>query len=160
MVSDEELKKYKKIFENYKGKLRVNRIDGVMLLQYLQAKYVLFEIYEQEALQVVIDSVNWNIVHQEKLPENTSPIPRCFYLEKVGNGEKFYNCRNNDEVDRIFIGIDMVTGFFTVEGSTLLYDELNAIRGVDEKDLQNYVIVAQYIMALEKLNMLDASIKD
>ncbi len=42
----------------------------------------------------------------------------------------------------------------------MLYDELNAIRGLDEKDLQNFVIVAQYIEALQKFNMLDKVITE
>ena len=49
------------------------------------------------------------------------------------------------------VGIDTVTGFFTVEGSTLLWDELCAARGLDEKDVQNAVSVAQYVAARERL---------
>ncbi len=128
------------------------------MLDYLQTHYVLTEIYEEEALEVVRDNVVMNEYNKEKLPAHTLPVPKAFYLENLGNGKKFYCSENKDDNDiwddgivRIYIGIDTITGFYTVEGSTMLYDELNAIRGLDEKDLQNYVVVAQYIEALEKL---------
>ena len=41
-----------------------------------------------------------------------------------------------------------------VQGSTLLWDELCAFQGLDERDLQNYVITAQYIRALERVGKL------
>lgn len=40
---------------------------------------------------------------------------------------------------------------FTGEGSTSLWDELCAFRGVDEQDLQNYVIMAQYVNAVKRI---------
>ncbi len=162
MPTDAEIEQWKHIFEKYKGKLKPNRISGTELLNYLQKHYILTEIYDTEALKVVCDNVMMNEIYKEKLPINTSPIPKAFYLENSGNGEKFYCCEAKDsegiwggDITRIFIGVDTVTGFYTVEGSTMLHDELNAIRGLDEKDLQNFVIVAQYIEALQKFNMLD-----
>lgn len=47
-----------------------------------------------------------------------------------------------------------------VEGSTLLWDELCAFCGVDDKDLQNYVIVAQYVDVLKRLGKLEAVINE
>lgn len=51
---------------------------------------------------------------------------------------------------RIFVGLDLASGYFQVEGSTMLWDELCCLQGLDEKDLQNAVIVAQYILALRR----------
>ena len=45
----------------------------------------------------------------------------------------------------------------TVEGSTLLWDELRAFQGLDEKDLQNFVMVAQYLEAQERMNRTGGS---
>ncbi len=162
MVTNTELEQWKYIFEKYKCKLKPNRISGIELLNYLNKKYVLTEIYDKKMLNVICDNIIMNECYKEKLPLNTSPIPKAFYLENIGNGKNVYSFKNienkelwGDDITRIFIGIDTVTGFCTVEGSTILYDELNAIRGLDEKDLQNYVVVAQYIEALQKFNMLD-----
>ena len=37
---------------------------------------------------------------------------------------------------------NVVTGFFMVEGSTMLWDELCAVRGLDERDLKNVVSIS------------------
>ncbi len=156
------IEQYKDTFEKYNDKLKPNRISGVELLNYLQTHYVLTEIYDEKAINAVRDNILMNDIYIEKLPVNTPPNPKAFYLENIGEGEKFYSAENKDsediwggEITRIFVGIDTVTGFFTVEGSTMLHDELIAIRGLNEKELQNFVVVAQYIEAMQKLNMLD-----
>ena len=40
----------------------------------------------------------------------------------------------------------------------MLWDELCAFQGVDEKDLENYVVVADYIRALKRFGKLDNAI--
>ena len=42
----------------------------------------------------------------------------------------------------------------------MLWDELCAFRGVDEKDLKKCVVVAQYIDALKRFGKLDSVIRD
>ena len=37
----------------------------------------------------------------------------------------------------------------------MLSDELTAFQGLDEKDIQNYVCVAEYITCLKRFDMLD-----
>ncbi len=162
MPTDTMFKQWRHTFEKYKDRLYPNRISGTELLSYIKKQYVLTELYDENALNTVVDNVVMNETYKEKLPFNTLPVPKVFYLENSGNGVKFYRPENKDSneiwggnITRIFIGVDVITGFFTVEGSTMLYDELNAIRGLDEKDLQNYVVVAEYINALKKFNMLD-----
>ena len=48
-------------------------------------------------------------------------------------------------------------GSGTAEGSTLLWDELRAFQGLDEKDLQNSVMVAQYLEVQERMNRTGGS---
>lgn len=81
---------------------------------------------------------------REKLPENVEPEPISFYVENEGKGRALYKGRNKK--NKIFVGLDLATGYFTVEGSERLWNELFLFRGLDERDLKNYVIVAQYIM--------------
>ena len=148
---------WKSIWSQYKKKLKPNRKTGEELLQYLQDKYVLTEIYDKNAYDAVIGNITMNAPNAEKLPEGAVPVPRTFFLENIGNGETLYQDENKDSVDvwggditRIFVGIDTVTGFFMVEGSTMLWDELYAFRGLDKKDLENYVCVAEYIKSLKR----------
>lgn len=158
----ELLDEWKAVWEQYKDSLRPNRKTGAELLTYLQSKYPLTEIFDKKALDVVSETVTLNEHLTEKLPVGQSPVPRAFFLENTGNGRRFYLAENSDspdlwgsELTRIFVGVDLSSGFYTVEGSTLLWDELCAFRGVDEKDLQNYVITAQYISALKRIGKGD-----
>ncbi|ODM25015.1 hypothetical protein [Acetivibrio mesophilus] len=157
----EILGEWKSIWMQYKDILKPNRKSGQELLEYLQNKYILTEIHEKRATDAIIYNVTMNKVYEEKLPEGKTPIPRAFYLENAGNGEVFYRDENKDSMDiwggditKIFVGIDEVTGFFMVEGSTMLWDEMCAFCGVDEKDLQNFVCVAEYINALKRFDLL------
>ncbi len=130
--TNEMLLQWKAIYEQYKNELTPNRISGEELLFYLQSNYNLVEIFDENALNVVTGNILLNDIYKERLPYNVMPNPRCFYI------------------DSFFVGIDLVTGFFTVEGSASLFDELTAVRGIDEKDLENFVITAQYVQAIIK----------
>lgn len=156
------LQEYKKIWKTYKDILKPNRKTGVELLAYLQENYVLTEIYDQDVLDAITYNTTMNIPYAEKLAEGTPPIPKAFILEDTGNGKKFYRDENKDAIDvwgeniaKILIGIDISSGYYMLEGSTLLWDELCAFQGLDEMDLQNYVCVAEYILALKKFGKLD-----
>lgn len=157
----EMLDEWKSIWIKYKGILKPNRKTATELLEYLQGKYVLTEIHDEYAANAVINNVTMNEPFAEKLPKNTAPVPRTFILENSGNGTTLYLDENKDlpdvwggNITGIFVGIDMVSGFFMVEGSTMLWDELYAFRGLDEKDLQNYVCVAEYINSLKRFGLL------
>jgi len=92
---------------------------------------------------------------REKLPEGVEPNPVAFYLENEGEGKKIY--QNQDEMfkgRKIFIGVDLASGYFMVEGSSMLWDELCAFQGLDAKDIENYYCVAQYISCLKRFNKL------
>ena len=74
-----------------------------------------------------------------ELPPGTAPKPVCGIIEPVGAGEALY--REQDACFagiEIFVGIDLTTGYFVVEGSSRLWDELYAFRGLNERDLENY----------------------
>lgn len=157
----EMLEDWKSVWMQYKDVLKPNRRSGMELLEYLQNKYILAEIYEKEATDSIIHNVTMNKVYAEKLPAGIIPVPRAFILENTGNGEIFYRDENKDPIDiwgrditRIFVGIDEVTGFFTVEGSTMLWDEMCVFRGIDEKDLRNFVCVSEYINSLKRFDLL------
>ncbi len=153
----ETLEKWKALWEKQKDVLKPNRKSGKEILSYLESNYPLTEIFDKDALDVVSENVLENEHYAEKL-HGKHPVPKAFYLENSGKGKKFYLAENKDdfsvwgeEITRIFVGIDITSGFFTVEGSTLLWDELCAFRGVDEADLQNYVATIMYLQAKERM---------
>ena len=53
-------------------------------------------------------------------------------------------------------GVELESGFFCIEGSSLLWDELYVFRGLDENDIQNYICVAEYISCLNKFGLLES----
>lgn len=161
------LEEWNLIWKRYKDVLKPNRKSGAEVLSYLQSHYILTEIDDENALSCISESVKENEYLAEKLPEGASTIPRAFYLENAGNGRKFYLPENKDDTDvwgdiisKIFVGVELSSGSYQVEGSTMLWDELCAFQGIDEKDLKNYVVVADYINSLKRFGKLNTVISE
>lgn len=160
--STKQLEEWKSTWLQYKERIQPNRKTGLELLEYLQSQYSLTEIFDADALDAIRYAVTMNEQRTEKLPKGTAPIPRAFYLNNSGQGKKFYLSENKDDpkiwggdITRIFVGIDLSSGFYLVEGSTMLWDELCCFQGIDAKDLQNYVTVAQYVNALQRFGQMN-----
>ncbi|MDO5547520.1 MAG: hypothetical protein Q4F79_03450 [Eubacteriales bacterium] len=158
----EMLDEWKHIWLQYRDRLSPNRKSGMELVDYLQNNYVLTEISDRRAAEAVFYNVMRNPPFAEKLPFGAEPVPRTFYLENRGKGRRFYQPENKDpydlwggDVTRIFVGVDQTTGYYMVEGSAMLWDELCAFRGLDERDLNNYACVAQYINSLRRFGWLN-----
>lgn len=137
------------------------------MLNYLQSKYTLTEIFDKDALDAITFNVTMNAHDAEKLPEGSVPAPRAFYVENTENDNPLYAPQNKDSLDlwggditRIFVGIEIESGIYMVEGSTMLWDELCAFQGLDEKDLKNYVCVASYINSLKRFGVLETIVPE
>ncbi len=160
-ITEEQLQQWRKIYEEHKNVLQPNRRTGAELLHYLRDRYVLTPIESAEALRCISDNVMHNEYHAEKLPAGALPHSVAFYLKNEGAGKRFYSTQNKDDVEvwggditRIFVGVDLASGFYLVEGSTLLWDELCAFQGLDERDLQNFAVVAMYVESVERIKLL------
>lgn len=161
-LTEAMIEEWKSLWVNYKDKLQPNRKSGGEVLNYLQNRYEVTEFYDKEYQDIITYNIVMNEVHAEKLPANIKPIPKVFFIENVEKNKVLYEQKNrdhNEEVDdedtKIVVGIDMVSGYYYVEGSSYLYDELCAYRGLDEIDLQNYVLVGEYIKSLKRFNLLN-----
>lgn len=151
----EMIKEWKKVWNEYKDKLLPNRKSGKEVVEYLKSKYSLDELHDDNAKQVVIKNVLYNKIYRDKLPTGAEPSSVTFIVKNQANSESLYE--NQDEifkVNKIFVGVELESGFFCVEGSSQLWDELYAFRGLDEKDIQNYFCVAEYISCLKKFGRL------
>ncbi|MFL0252582.1 hypothetical protein ACJDT4_19395 [Clostridium neuense] len=152
------IEEYKEIWNEYKDKLYPNRKSGKEVVEYLKNKYLLKELHDDNARLTVIDNVLHNKPYAEKLSIGAKPHAVNFFIEDEGNGKFLYE--NQDEIFKegnIFVGVELESGFFCVEGSSLLWDELYAFRGLDEKDIQNYFCVGEYISCLKKYKYHKAS---
>ncbi len=155
-ATPEMLEAWKATWNEYKDILLPNRKEGADIVAYLSNNYSVIETYDKEALQMVTENILNNKPLAEKIPVGKTPSPVAFFVKNSGKGKTLYE--NQDEVFKgikIFAGVDLISGFFCVEGSSMLWDELCAFRGLDEKDLQNPYCVAEYISCLKRFGLLN-----
>ena len=154
----EMIEKWKNIYKQYKDRLCPNKKSIAELLNYLNQKYQLTEIFDKK-LDFIIKGNAAESPFLEYKPKKDMLKSRGFYVNNSGAGEILYE--NQDEIfegSKIIVGIEYETNFFLVEGSSFLHDELTAFHGLNEKELLNYFAVAQYISCLSKFGMLDSVI--
>ena len=154
--TSEMVEKWKEVWLEYKDKLKPNRKSGKEVVEYLKSKYLMAELNDDNAKQLVIENLLNNKPLADKLPRGVEPSVVTFVIENKGNGQFLYE--NQDEIFKgikVFVGIELRSGYFYVEGSSLLWDELYAFQGLDEKDIQNYFCVVEYIYCLKKFGLLE-----
>ena len=135
----------------HKGSLSPNRKKAAEIEAYLKAKYPLTTLTDPVALAVVTENVLSNECFAEKLSQGQKPQPVAFTVQNNGSARALY--RGQDDIFKgltIMVGLDMATGYFVVEGSSHLWDELFYFRGLDSQDIENSFLVAQYIECREK----------
>lgn len=128
-ATPEMVKKWKKIYDERRDTLTPNRKTGKEVEEYLRQHYSVTPVNTEDENQKVIYNIMHNRVFYEKLPKGVMPSPVTYYIQE----------------HEAFVGIDLVSGYFCVEDSEKLYDELFAFRGLDEIDLENIFMVAEYI---------------
>jgi hypothetical protein len=155
-ATPEMLEAWKATWNEYKDILLPNRKEGAEIVAYLSDNYLVTEIYDDEALKMVTENILNNKPLADKVPAGKTPSPVAFFVKDSGKGKTLYE--NQDEVfkgSKIFVGVDLASGFFCVEGSSMLWDELYVFRGLDEKDIQNPYCVAEYISCLKRFGLLN-----
>lgn len=156
----EMIQAWKAAWNQYKDKLRLGRKSGAEMAGYLAGRYPLRPVEEETAKQAVIDNVIHNQPFAGKLPEGAAPSPVVFVVKNSAAGTSLYE--NQDEIFKgcaITVGIDLASGYYCVEGSSLLWDELCAFQGLDEKDLLNFYSVAAYVSCLERFGLLEDGLR-
>ncbi len=133
-ISTEMMKEYKKIHKEYRPTLRPNRKSGREIDEFLHEKYSPKRMESHEFKEMIKAEVLENNYAREKLSDHSKLQIVSYIIE-----------------DNIFIGLDLYTGFFHVESEDIekmqsIYDELFVFRGLDEQDLENYFLVAQYVL--------------
>ncbi|MGE5473906.1 MAG: hypothetical protein ACM3UU_06760 [Ignavibacteriales bacterium] len=155
-ATSEMIKEWKVIYDEYKARLYPNKKAALEIIEYLKKKYPVTEQPQEELKQVVLDNVMQNECYSNKLLDGKVPVAKVFYIENSGAGQPLYE--KQDVVFKgckIIIGVELETAYFMVEGNSMLWDELFAFRGLDEDDLNNFYLVAEYITCLKKFGMLD-----
>lgn len=151
---------WKRTWGVYREKLRPGRKSGREILEYLRAKYPLTAQNGERAKQVVIGNVLNNAPFSARLPAGVSPEAAAFLVEDKEAGHDLY--AHQDAIFKgcpIFVGVELQTGYFCVEGSSLLWDTLCAFRGLDEEDLGNFYSVAEYVSCLKRFGLLEGAMR-
>ena len=135
----------------HRDRLRPNRISGPALDRYLRHAYPLAPLTDPSALRIVTENVAHNAPWASKLPPGVPPQPVAYWVRDTGAGAALYRQQEAPFQGRpIFVGIELLSGFFCVEGSSLLWDELYVRRGLDRQDLQSPYCVAEYLACLQR----------
>lgn len=126
-VTTEQLEKWQKLHNFWKGRLTANRIGGTELDKYFREKYK----------PVVNDTDNFRMIvylnSKAYSPDADISDIRTYALE-------------ND----IYVGINISTGYFHVECEDItravpIWDDLLIKRGLSSADINNYVLTGQYL---------------
>jgi hypothetical protein len=147
----EMVQSWKETYNTFRPGLKPNRKPIRDVIVYLKENYPVIERTEENLLQVVIDNVILNEYSAHKIPPGKTPLPHVFQIENTTAGKRLYE--NQDDVFKgcdIIVGFELESGYFMVEGSSQLWDELFVYRGLDEEDLNNYYLVAEYVACVQK----------
>lgn len=126
------LEEWKRIFDLHRFKLSPNRKKGIEVDDYFRNRYT-YQILDSPRFKNVVElNIMENEHSRRKLPKRMKPD---IYTYRVGD---------------VLVGIDTVSGEFCVECEEIekaipVYDDLFVYRGLDEDDLKNYVLVAEYV---------------
>lgn len=132
-----DIKEWKEIYSQYRPTMQPNRKSGKEVEAYFKFKYKYEVLDSKEFVDVVISNIMNNKTLLEKLPVDTKPNIVTY------------------KVDDVLVGIDLVSGHIHVECNNidkagLIYDDLFVYRGLDDKDLDNFYLVAEYIRLTKK----------
>lgn len=149
-ITQDEVQEMRSVWEKWRSRLTPCRRSGTELIAWLMENYPVTEFFEEKALACVRDNVLLNDFSRKKLPEGAQPKPRVFYIENKETGAALYTPALKEfDIERIFVGIDEVTGEFHIEMSEPLWDAMFAFRGLDAQDIENPFLVWQYVKIKE-----------
>lgn len=132
-ITKEQIAEWKQIYEDNHNRLTPNRKTGYEVDAYFRACFPYEPLQDANFQEVVAHNILENEVFFKKLPAGIQPEVHCY---KVGD---------------VLVGIDVISGCFHIECEEVekaipIYDALFVYRGLDMEDLQNYVMVAQFIL--------------
>ena len=133
-----DIERWRRIYEQNRISLVPNRISGTELEHYFVEKYAPQPYADADFLSVVVGNLLENDVHREKLPAGAQPNVAAYRLPHD-----------------VLVGIDRTTGFFHVECADIpraaaVWDDLFVRRGLDARDLSNFVTTAQYLLLTQR----------
>ncbi|MBQ8001317.1 MAG: hypothetical protein IJ298_09015 [Ruminococcus sp.] len=135
--TSEMIAEWKRIFEEYHSTLTPNRKSGYEVDSYFREKYS-YQLFDNAEFQQMVSlNITENDFLRSKLPKGVLPNIQSY------------------QIGEAFVAIDLCTGEFHVESENIeevipIFDDLFVYRGLDEDDLKNYFLVAEYVKLSKK----------
>ncbi len=135
--TSEMIAEWKRVFEEYHSALTPNRKSGYEVDSYFREKYS-YQLFDNAEFQQMVSlNITENDFLRSKLPKGVLPNIQSYQTGKV------------------FVAIDLCTGEFHIESENIeevipIFDDLFVYRGLDEDDLKNYFLVAEYVKLSKK----------
>lgn len=128
-----QIAEWKKLFAENKDSLSPNRKTGQEVDEYFRARYPSTPLSDLAVKAAAEETILQDEYYAAKLPAGVLPDVNCY------------------QAGAAIVAIDLVSGHIHVECADKkqmerIYDDLFAFRGLDESDLQNYFLVAQYLL--------------
>lgn len=136
-LTPEKVAEMKRVYEAYHPLLHPNRKSGAEVNAYFRSNYPYQQLDDYAFQAAAAANIMENEHFYAKLQDSTRPDIRCY---RTGN---------------MLVGIDLVSGAFHVEAVDMaaaipVYNDLFVFRGLDEDDLKNFVLVAEYVKLLHE----------
>lgn len=130
--TQEMIAEWKRLFAEHRHTMGPNRRSGAEVDAYFQARYPHERFNSPDFCQMVAAEILENDFSRQKLSEGVLPEIRSY---TVGD---------------VLVGIDVSSGAFHVESEDMdraiqIQDDLFVYRGLDEADLNNFFLVAEYV---------------
>lgn len=151
-LTQEDLMEMVGIWNQYKDSIKPGRRKGIEVVRFLTKKYRTSEIKDEEAALAAGQMVLDNAYSREKLEKDTLPEMKIYEILREGPGLKLYE--EADVSEKIIVSVDLQSGMYYVEKCALLWDELLCYQGLDKMDLENPVIVAEYVECMKKFGKM------
>lgn len=135
--TSEMIAEWKRIFEIYHSALTPNRKSGNEVDQYFREKYS-YQLFDNAEFRKIASlNITENDYFKSKLPKGALPNIQSY---QTGN---------------VLVAIDLCTGEFHIESENIeevipISDDLFVYRGLDEDDLKNFFLVAEYVKLSQK----------
>ena len=133
----EMIAEWQKLYNENRHGMKANRKTGIELDKYFCEKYD-YQVWDDKNFEIVVmENILLNDYYKDKLGNNQAPFVKTYKVKDV------------------YVGIDTESGYFQIESENMklmeeIYDDLFLFRGLDECDLNNYFLVAEYVQILNR----------
>lgn len=142
---------WKRVYEENKDKLTPNKKSANEILDFLNKNYEIIKLEDTAYQKAICANAAEYLKALDTPSKQLESNSAAYEIKNINNGKTLY--QNQDKVftgEKIIVGLEFISGFFMVSGSSDLHDELTAFAGLNEIELTNYFLVAEYLSCLNK----------